>query len=258
MKHTKQKPDCVTTDPSTPNKGTATSDAYQEGNSVLACRCVTSQVCYRQATFARQTFVQRIGEIINVFNKQTNKQRTLDRRKAQRLRTSWRTTYSKSRKKQIRFKHRPLPFTATFWRTTIASRILYESPYMDIEGVSADNFAIDRLHTWDLGPLQRYIALVFWIMIEFKVWECDIAYLDAACAIRLCLLRLRGDMWTYYYSKRYTDPSWKKKGSEVTTLGIYIYIYARGVCARVFAYKQTHTHKHQDQALKEYALWGKG
>ena len=98
MKHTKQKPDCVTTDPSTPNKGIATSDAYQEGNSVLACRCVTSQVCYRQATFARQTFVQRIGEIINVFNKQTNKQRTLDRRKAQRLRTSWRTTYYKSRK----------------------------------------------------------------------------------------------------------------------------------------------------------------
>jgi hypothetical protein len=38
----------------------------------------------------------------------------------------------------------------------------------------------------------------------------------------------------------------------------YIYIYARGVCARVFAYKQTHTHEHQDQALKEYALWGKG
>ena len=35
-------------------------------------------------------------------------------------------------------------------------------------------------------------------------------------------------------------------------------IYARGVCARVFAYKQTHTHKHQDQALKECALWGKG
>ena len=34
-------------------------------------------------------------------------------------------------------------------------------------------------------------------------------------------------------------------------------IYVRGVCARVSAYKQTHTHKHQDQALKEYGLWGK-
>ena len=128
---------------------------------------------------------------------------------------------------------------------------MYESPYMDIEGVSVDNFAIDRLHTWDLGPLQRFIAFVFWIMIEFRVWECDLAYLDASSAIHLCLLRLRGDLWSYYYRKRYNDPSWKKKGSEVTTLCVYV----RGVCARVFAYKQTHTHKHQDQALKEYGLW---
>jgi hypothetical protein len=137
---------------------------------------------------------------------------------------------------------------------SLASRIMHESPYMDIEGASMDNFAIDRLHTWDLGPLQRYIALVFWTTLEFRVWECDIAYLDAACAIHLCLLRLRGDMWNYYYRKRYSDPSWRMKGSKVTTLCVYV----RGVCARVFAYKQTHTHKHQDQALKEYALWGKG
>ena len=146
-----------------------------------------------------------------------------------------------AKKKQIRFKHRPLPFTATFWRTTIASRILYESPYMDIEGVSVDNFAIDRLHTWDLGPLQRYIALVFWIMIEFKVWECDIAYLDASCALHLCLLQLRGDMWTYYHCKRYKDPSWRKKGSEVTTLGIYMHVVFVRVCLLISKHTRTNT-----------------
>ena len=153
-----------------------------------------------------------------------------------------------SKKTQIRFAHKPVPFTATFWQTKLASRILHESPFMDIEGVTAECFAIDRLHTWDLGPLQRFIALVFWTMIEFRVWESDIAYLDAACASHLCVLRLRGDMYSYYYRKRHSDPSWRKKGSEVTTLCVYV----RGVCARVFAYKQTHTHKHQDQTLNEY------
>ena len=101
---------------------------------------------------------------------------------------------------------------------SLANRIMHESPYMDIEGASMDNFAIDRLHTWDLGPLQRYIALVVWTRLEFMAWECDVAYLDAVCAIHLCLLRLRGDMYYYYYRKRVSDPSWKKKGSEVTTL----------------------------------------
>ena len=114
----------------------------------------------------------------------------------------------------------PLPIVCTFWRFEDDSRMVHASPLMDIEGVEPSSYAIDILHTWSLGPVQRFTAHVFWVLLQSDAWGVRrlSPWLVADDFQHLNLLRLRADMFVYYKRRRTEDPEWCKRGSEVWNL----------------------------------------
>ena len=115
----------------------------------------------------------------------------------------------------LRFETMSLGFTAVFWRTSVENRLLNSCPLFDIEGCDTNTLAIDLLHTWHLGPLAKYIAFVMWSVLQCKAFSPDLANMAAGDCLHLSLLRLRAEMWKHYSRRRHTDPTWRKKGSEV-------------------------------------------
>lgn len=113
------------------------------------------------------------------------------------------------------FETTPCPFEAHFWRITKDSRLMYPSPMMNIEGFGVENYCVDLLHSWHLGPLQNYIGAVFWFMIESSVWKPEIAWLCKEQQYRLSMLRLKSEMWAYHEDRRRNDSHWAASGSKV-------------------------------------------
>ena len=123
---------------------------------------------------------------------------------------------------QPRFEDRVVPFRATFFRSSLATRVLFDCPLFDIEGVGMYTLAIDLLHSWQLGPLQRFIAFCLMFMLKAKVWGKEVPGLTAEESRQIGILRLRAELWIYYRQEKKRDPTWSDRYSEVT---IYIYIY---------------------------------
>ena len=84
------------------------------------------------------------------------------------------------------------------------------------------SLAIDLLHSWHLGPLQRFIAFCLVFILKSKVWATDVPHLSAGEHKQLGMLRLRAELWIYYRMVKRQDPSWADSYSEVL---IHMYIY---------------------------------
>jgi hypothetical protein len=116
------------------------------------------------------------------------------------------------------FEHKPPPFNVFFWRIRRESRITHHSPLLDIPGDGLDNYCIDLLHSWVLGPIQAYVGFVLWFIISQKVLVPDIAYLSAEDNYQLAILQIRAKLFEHYRRRSHEDPHFKEKGSKIWNL----------------------------------------
>merc|ERR1739848_983230 len=61
------------------------------------------------------------------------------------------------------------PCSVEFWRTTASDRMTHCSPlYRYIPHMSMNRLAIDIMHSWHIGGMQRLEALVMWRCLELR------------------------------------------------------------------------------------------
>lgn len=107
------------------------------------------------------------------------------------------------------------PFTCKFYIGGERGRVLHDSPFLRIPGVTLESWNIDLLHTWHCGPLSTYITITLRkLLTETDIWKPSIAGLDKEELSKLSLLCLRAELQTHYKLRRQSDPEWSKKGSE--------------------------------------------
>lgn len=118
-----------------------------------------------------------------------------------------------------KFETTPVPFFATFWLPDRDGRVVHDSPLFCIEGVGPSSYCIDKMHAWVLGPLADFIASVFWFAIMSDCWNYNaFTWMTQEERQSLSLLRLRGEMWTYYHKRRRNDEEFRKKVSTIWNL----------------------------------------
>ncbi len=113
-----------------------------------------------------------------------------------------------------RLEHAVLPIRTTWWRFSRRSRVLHYSPILQIEGAGVRMYRVDLLHSWHLGPCGVYVSGVLRFVLAVNDFAPSPKYILAEDARSVALLRLKGELWDYYRSKRATDPDWRKRGSE--------------------------------------------
>jgi len=107
------------------------------------------------------------------------------------------------------------PFQCLFWRFGESQRLRFRSPLFDVEGVNVCSWSKDLLHTWDLGPLLRYIATVLMLFITIPLWHSKASNVPAEENYKSALLQMKAKLNQHYERKR-ADVDWKRKGSEVS------------------------------------------
>ena len=118
------------------------------------------------------------------------------------------------------FEKRTPPYEVCFWRMDPKTdRIFHESPILNIEGLGLAHAAIDFMHAWHLGPLQIFVGMCFWHLIDLislvGAGRLDV-YLDIPNARRANLLHIKNLLAAHYRWKRQTDANWVKRGGEVS------------------------------------------
>ena len=74
----------------------------------------------------------------------------------------------------------PLPMDIEFWRCNpVDDRILGKSPLMLIEGASTDLYGVDKMHAWELGPLQSFIGFILWYFLKSGIFKSNLSWLRA-------------------------------------------------------------------------------
>ena len=112
-----------------------------------------------------------------------------------------------------RFETTPVPFLAVFWRGNSEARVIHPSPLLEILGLGIEHYAVDILHAWHLGGIQVFVGHVFWFMLKSKIWGSALSFLSTADDMRIALLRLKSELFSYYKDRRDSDPQWAKSGS---------------------------------------------
>lgn len=109
-----------------------------------------------------------------------------------------------------------VPFVAEFWKSQAPSelRLLHETPLMQLEGSTFEQWCIDLLHTWHLGPVATFIAFVIWFILGSKVCA-SCAHVDTEDGYKLSLIEIRSHLWRFYKEKRAGDPNFRKRGAAV-------------------------------------------
>ena len=109
-----------------------------------------------------------------------------------------------------------LPALAKFWRGDKTHRLKKASPIMEIPGRTTKLLAVDLLHAWHLGPIQYFVGLGLWHLLESRVLSQSAPAGRApkeqhALGIRI----MRSKLWAYYAERRQTDERFKAHGSQV-------------------------------------------
>ena len=113
------------------------------------------------------------------------------------------------------FEQLETPFTCKFYVGGEGGRVLHDSPFLRIPGVSLESWNIDILHTFHFGPLSTYITVTLRRMLmDTDIWKPSIVGLDKEEQSKLSLLCLRAELQSHYKLRRQTDPDWANKGSE--------------------------------------------
>ena len=115
------------------------------------------------------------------------------------------------------FETMTVPFLALFWIWGKDARILHTNPLLLIPGFTLDKWAIDLLHTWHLGPIQAFVALVLFMLLASGLWTPTSRYLDQKDKDQLSLLNIKSELYGWYKTMG-KDPKWKKSGTEIWNL----------------------------------------
>ena len=112
------------------------------------------------------------------------------------------------------FESMTTPFVCQFYVGSEHGRVLHDSPFLRIPGVSLATWNIDLLHTWHFGPLSTYITVTLRRLLDTDIWKPSIVGLDKEELSKLSLLCMRAELQSHYKLRRQADPNWSKKGSE--------------------------------------------
>ena len=118
------------------------------------------------------------------------------------------------------FEHKSPPFEATFWRMDKHSRVVHDCPILEhpmITGFSYDDWVIDVLHGWVLGPVSGLVGKSFQFCVKSGIFTPTSVYLDSSDRDRLAMLHIKTLLSVHYEHKRKTDPNSKL---HVTQVGI--------------------------------------
>lgn len=109
-----------------------------------------------------------------------------------------------------------MPFIATFWRMAKQDRVLHACPLItDVPGKLYDEWVVDGLHTWALGPLGGLIAFIFQFILKTKIFTPSSYYMDGNDLDRLALLHIKALMQVHYRKVK-RDPNHKRTHTEVS------------------------------------------
>jgi hypothetical protein len=99
------------------------------------------------------------------------------------------------------------------------SRLVHDCPILEhpiITGFSYDDWVIDILHGWVLGPISGVVASTITFCVKSGVFTPASIYLDRDDRDRLAMLHIKSLVSLHYEHKKQTDPSWKVSGTEVS------------------------------------------
>ena len=97
-----------------------------------------------------------------------------------------------------KFKDRPVPFEAVFWRSTrahnnaIVSWVHRRCPLFNdaLHTSPSDSLAFDEMHTINLGIMMRWVSAVLWRVVEINPWR--------SVSQELAASRLESDMFLWF------------------------------------------------------------
>ena len=121
------------------------------------------------------------------------------------------------------FEQLETPFTCKFYVGGEGGRVLHDSPFLRIPGVSLESWNIDILHTFHFGPLSTYITVTLRRMLmDTDIWKPSIVGLDKEEQSKLSLLCLRAELQSHYKAATANRPRLGQQGlrggSDVQTL----------------------------------------
>ena len=121
-----------------------------------------------------------------------------------------------------KFEEQQIPFSARFWVGSVDGRIIHSCPLIETHGyiLKLDDWSIDKMHTWVLGPLQLYISFaIHFFLATFKIWAgASPQWLDAQQQQQLALNAIKSKLLAYYEKQRRENPDWRTKGTQVCVM----------------------------------------
>ncbi|CAE7198914.1 unnamed protein product [Symbiodinium sp. CCMP2592] len=106
----------------------------------------------------------------------------------------WRLEPSPSLPDVGNFAKQSCPFSCVFYIGGKHGRVLHQSPFLQIPGVSVDTWCVDILHTWHYGPMSTFIAYGLRLLLTTMIYRPAIPDLEKEEADRLALLCLRAEL----------------------------------------------------------------
>ena len=94
------------------------------------------------------------------------------------------------------------PARVLFWRSRCQTAALHRNPLLSPSiGIGLRSFAVDPLHTLNLGLYLKFIARAFWVLLRADAWNVSGAFAPRAGAEELIangILHLRAELQTWY------------------------------------------------------------
>ncbi len=118
------------------------------------------------------------------------------------------------------FEQQQIPFTVRFFiGNAETSRFHHCCPFFEIiPNFGVHSWAIDLLHTWNLGCLASWAGLTLQSLLKSAVFRPQVPGLNASDAAKRALLMIKNELMAWYRNQRLADPDWNKKGTEIWNL----------------------------------------
>ena len=128
------------------------------------------------------------------------------------------------------FENQQLPFKVRFFvgnaetsrffvGNAETSRFHHWCPFFEIiPSFGLHSWAIDLLHTWNLGCLASWAGLTLQSLLKSTVFRPQVPGLSASDAAKRALLMIKNELMDWYRSQRLANLDWSKKGTEIWNL----------------------------------------
>ena len=115
------------------------------------------------------------------------------------------------------FENQQLPFKVRFFLgNAVTSSFHHWCPFFEIiPSFGLHSWAIDLLHTWNLGCLSSWAGLT---LLKSTVFRPQVPGLNASDAAKRALLMIKNELMDWHRSQRLANLDWIKKGTEIWNL----------------------------------------